>query len=189
MNKRICIAIAFLFLFPLTASAILIGPEVMKVDYSTPVAAGHHTDYDQALSTYTAGQIINFTSSEVFHVENCPLISPASCNFYTSDGGGVHNSELLGAWAANNRNASINDRLLAVRDTDKSKTDGHNFLVKVAPSPEPATMLLCGAGLVSLAGVIRRRKISAVNSTRSHEHPSSPPLSQMSQHQVITAIA
>ncbi len=180
-----------MFLVPFTASATLTGSGVMKVDYSTPIAGGYYTEHAKTLYAYTAGQIISFASTEVFCVENEPFISPIISNFYTTDGVGVRNNKLLGTWAANFQNVSINDRLLAVSFSDKGNTNGQNYPVKATRDPEPATMLFCGTGLVSLAGMVRnrRRKKSAVKGSHINEFSSPTSPSQISQYQDISAIA
>jgi hypothetical protein len=59
----------------------------------------YYADYDKKSYTHTAGDVINFASSEVFCVESDHLISPTTYDFYYSDGDGA--KDLLGTWAAN----------------------------------------------------------------------------------------
>lgn len=180
MKKQIYTAIVLMILFPLTASANLIGSGVLKVDSSTSTAGSYGTKYDENIYTYTAGKIIDFTSNEFFYVDNESHISPASFHANTSNGVGIASNELSGTWPAHyqnayiNENAYINDRLLAVSYSDKGKIDGQKYHAKAAPGAEPATMLLCGTCLVSLASVVRRRKKSAVNSPSLNEYSPSP---------------
>lgn len=101
MNRKIYTAIALMFLSPLTASATYLGSGNMAIGYSGPVVSPYYGDYDKISYTWTAGQTINFSSNEVFCVENQPLITPTNYNFYTSDGVGVEGNELLSEWTAN----------------------------------------------------------------------------------------
>ena len=87
MKKTLLIVALSVALFPLTASADLIGEGSMSITYSDPYIQTtpntFYGDYDIVTATLPAG--LTLTSNEVFCVEDADLVSPTNYAFYSID--------------------------------------------------------------------------------------------------------
>jgi len=106
----------------------------------------------------TSSNVSNFSSVFGFY------LGAGSINFYSDMAKNTDNADHMVSYAGTGANGlSVGHYILAFEDMASPNWDwDYNDMVlmveSVKPVPEPATMLLFGTGLASLAGVIRRRR-------------------------------